>query len=135
MAGAPTLSVSLPAGAASVARARAAVAELAREVGASEEAVAAVKLAVSEACTNVVVHAYRGRPPGAIHLRAKVQGDELQVEVLDDGPGIVPRPDSPGLGLGLALIATLADSVELEHPSGGAPTTVRMTFTLTRQAA
>jgi anti-sigma regulatory factor (Ser/Thr protein kinase) len=71
-----------------------------------------VKLAVTEACTNVVVHAY-GDGEGPMEIAASVDGDALRVTVRDEGMGIVPRPDSPGLGLGLPLIATLTESLEL----------------------
>jgi serine/threonine-protein kinase RsbW len=90
-----------------------------------------IKLAVTEACTNVVVHAYPDRE-GPMEISASIDGTAgLVLVVRDEGNGIVPRPDSPGLGLGLPLIATLSDSVELgrdrsEH------TEVRMTFDLSR---
>jgi anti-sigma regulatory factor (Ser/Thr protein kinase) len=87
-----------------------------------------VKLAVTEACTNVVVHAY-GDGEGPMEIAASVDGDALRVTVRDEGMGIVPRPDSPGLGLGLPLIATLTESLEL----GKAPddrTEVTMVFRL-----
>jgi anti-sigma regulatory factor (Ser/Thr protein kinase) len=88
-----------------------------------------IKLAVTEACTNVVVHAYPDGE-GPMEISASIEGaNGLVLIVRDQGSGIVPRPDSPGLGLGLPLIATLSDSVELgrdrsEH------TEVRMTFEL-----
>ena len=53
----------------------------------------------------------------------------LYLVVLDRGRGIVPRPDSPGLGLGLPLIATLAESLEL-GTGKLEETEVRMTFEL-----
>ena len=55
--------------------------------------------------------------------------EALTVVVSDHGRGIVPRPDSPGLGLGLPLIATLAESLELGTGPGD-ETEVRMTFEL-----
>ncbi|MGH2854857.1 MAG: ATP-binding protein, partial [Solirubrobacteraceae bacterium] len=56
--------------------------------------------------------------------------DELRVVVRDEGKGIGPRPDSPGLGLGLPLIASLTESVELGRDEEER-TEVRMTFLLT----
>ncbi len=53
----------------------------------------------------------------------------MTVVVRDNGRGIVPRPDSPGLGLGLPLIATLAETLELGK-DGTEHTEVRMTFRL-----
>jgi serine/threonine-protein kinase RsbW/stage II sporulation protein AB (anti-sigma F factor) len=64
-----------------------------------------------------------------MEVAASVDGDALRVTVRDEGMGIVPRPDSPGLGLGLPLIATLTESLEL----GKAPddrTEVTMVFRL-----
>jgi anti-sigma regulatory factor (Ser/Thr protein kinase) len=82
-----------------------------------------VALAVSEAVTNVVVHAYRDRDPdaepGHVHVTVTVEGDELLVGITDEGVGMTPRPDSPGAGLGLAIIATLADRFEVQQLSSG----------------
>jgi len=87
-----------------------------------------VKLAVTEACTNVVVHAYPdGEGPMAVS--ATLEDRRLTVVVTDEGRGIVPRADSPGLGLGLPLIATLAESLEL-GTGADEVTEVRMTFLL-----
>jgi serine/threonine-protein kinase RsbW len=87
-----------------------------------------IKLAVTEACTNVVVHAYP-EGEGPMGLRASIDERRLYLVVLDRGRGIVPRPDSPGLGLGLPLIATLAESLEL-GTGRLEETEVRMTFDL-----
>jgi len=62
-------------------------------------------------------------------LRASIEGRSLSLVVCDRGRGIVPRPDSPGLGLGLPLIATLAESLEL-GTGRSEETEVRMTFDL-----
>jgi serine/threonine-protein kinase RsbW len=89
-----------------------------------------IRLAVTEACSNVVVHAYPEGHYGPMEVIASMDGDALTVLVRDWGRGIRPRPDSPGLGLGLSLIAALAESVQLGH-DGKEHTEVRMTFTLT----
>jgi serine/threonine-protein kinase RsbW len=84
------------------------------------ELVEDMRLAVTEACTNVVRHAYHGREPGPIDVVIRPNGDELQLIVADQGTGIGPSPDLAGPGLGLPLIAALADHVEIEHgPSRG----------------
>ena len=108
------LSRNLPAVSASVPRIRAAVAAFAADVGAQPSVLEGVALAVSEAATNVVVHAYtEARGSGPIHVDAWVDGGELRVSVADAGPGLRGRHDSPGLGLGLAIIGELAEEVEL----------------------
>jgi anti-sigma regulatory factor (Ser/Thr protein kinase) len=48
-----------------------------------------------------------------------VEPDELLVAVSDDGVGLTPRADSPGLGLGLPIIAALADRFEVQERAGG----------------
>ena len=91
-----------------------------------EQLLSDVKLAVTEACTNVVIHAYP-EEEGPMEVRAAVGDGELSVVVRDEGRGVVPRADSPGLGLGLPLIATLTESLELGTGDDDA-TEVRMTF-------
>lgn len=88
-----------------------------------------IRLAVTEACTNVVVHAYPDGEEGPMEMLATLLGEELIVVVRDAGRGIGPRPDSPGLGLGLPLIASLTESVELGRDDEQR-TEVRMTFSL-----
>ena len=79
-----------------------------------------IRLAVTEACTNVVRHAYDGADPGPIDIVVRPSGDHLDVIVTDRGRGMGPSPDVDGPGLGLPLIAALADSIELqEAPIGG----------------
>ena len=79
-----------------------------------------MRLAVTEACTNVVRHAYDEDEPGPIDVVIRPNGDRLDLIVSDYGRGIGPSPDLAGPGLGLPLIAALADAVELEHgPSRG----------------
>lgn len=123
----PDLELKLPARAENVAIVRHALGGLAEALDVGEQPLADIKLAVTEACTNVVVHAYDADDVGALEVAAFVDGRMLTVAVRDDGDGIVPRPDSPGLGLGLPLIATLAESLELGSDASD-QTEVRMTF-------
>jgi serine/threonine-protein kinase RsbW len=74
-----------------------------------------MRLAVTEACTNVVRHAYHEGEPGPIDVVIRPNGDKLDLIVSDRGAGIGPSPDLAGPGLGLPLIAALADHVEIEH--------------------
>jgi serine/threonine-protein kinase RsbW len=94
------------------------VVSFARRVGAPAEAISSIKLAVSEAATNVVLHAYPGEP-GEVHVRVERRQRVLRVTVSDDGGGMLPRPDSPGLGLGLPLIAQLVDGLEVGRRDNG----------------
>ena len=87
-----------------------------------------VKLSVSEALTNVVQHAYRG-VEGVIHVRASIAAEELWVLIGDDGDGLESQNDSPGLGVGLTLIAQMSDGLTIMDRSGGG-TEVRMRFVL-----
>ena len=73
-----------------------------------------MRLAVTEACTNVVRHAYND-DDGKIDVVARPKGDALEVIVADTGRGIGPSPDTEGPGLGLPLIAALADSLHVEQ--------------------
>ncbi|MGZ4267904.1 MAG: ATP-binding protein [Solirubrobacteraceae bacterium] len=87
-----------------------------------------IRLAVSEALTNAVVHAYRGHPDaGELEVRASRTEHSVEVVVCDRGVGMAPRADSPGLGLGLPVIAEIADRFDIEHP-GGMGTMIRMRF-------
>ena len=125
---APDLELTLPARPENVAVARHAIGGFADVLDVPDQTLADVKLAVTEACTNVVVHAYPGGE-GPIRLRATVTDGMLRVVVSDEGRGILPRADSPGLGLGLPLIAQMAAGFEVhERDDGG--TEVRMRFAL-----
>jgi anti-sigma regulatory factor (Ser/Thr protein kinase) len=116
----PTLTLRLPAVPGAASDARRAVHAIA--TGQVENSYA-VALAVSEAVANVVVHAYRNRAqgalPGDVQVTVSVEPDELLVVVADRGVGMTARLDSPGAGLGLRIIATLADRFEVQELSGG----------------
>ena len=128
--GSDGLSCAWPAVAASVAEARNAVSAFAQSAGATDDALAAVSLAVSEAVTNAVLHAYLDRDqPGPVEVRARREAETVVVEVADEGRGMLPRTDSPGLGLGLPLIAQMTESLEVHDRDGGG-TEIRMAFTL-----
>ncbi|HEV2062875.1 MAG TPA: ATP-binding protein [Solirubrobacteraceae bacterium] len=125
----------VPAVAENVASLRHAIVELADAAGAPPPVRTDLALAVGEACANVVVHAY---PPGdtgpLIVQAAVVDGREIIVSVVDQGQGMTPRPDSPGLGLGLPLIANLSDRLEIQDGPDGVGTQVEMAFLLRRTA-
>jgi serine/threonine-protein kinase RsbW len=96
------------------------------------ETAADVLLAVTEACTNVVQHAYRSEPAKVerhIELDAECMDSILQCAVRELGRGFAPRVDSPGLGLGLPVIAALTQTVEI-RPLTPHGTEVVMTFAI-----
>jgi len=94
---------------------RHAIAGLAEEIGMDEAGVADLKTVVTEACMNVVVHAYPEDEIGLLCVDAVPDHDGLTVAVRDFGRGISPRPgvDRPSLRIGLALIAALSSSFEI----------------------
>jgi serine/threonine-protein kinase RsbW len=121
----------LPAVPGSVGVLRHAVVDLLAEADVRDERIAEVELAISEACSNVVIHAYPDATPGPIRVRAAIdEEDVLVVTVADEGRGMAPRPDSPGYGLGLPLIGRLASAFEVETPESGPGTVLRMRFDL-----
>jgi anti-sigma regulatory factor (Ser/Thr protein kinase) len=124
----PDLVLTLPARAENVAVVRHAFGGLGDALDLDDQVLADMKLAVTEACTNVVVHAYPDSE-GPLEVAAVVVNSRLLVAVRDEGRGMLPRPDSPGLGLGLPLIATLTETLELGR-SADNRTEVRMTFRL-----
>jgi serine/threonine-protein kinase RsbW/stage II sporulation protein AB (anti-sigma F factor) len=119
-AGPPRLADRWPADPRSVGLARHAVTRFAARAGARVDVQHHVALAVSEAIANAVVHAYRdGRGRGHISVEAHADGGFLDVVVSDDGTGLAPRPDSPGLGVGLSLIASFTDHLDIGRPKDG----------------
>jgi serine/threonine-protein kinase RsbW len=122
------LRLRVPAVATQVATVRHAVVEAATAHGIGGRPREDIALAVSEACSNVVMHAYRHEAtPGPLAVDAYREGGEFFVVVCDEGIGMAPRTDSPGLGLGLGLIAGLAKRLEIgsRQPAGA---TVTMVF-------
>jgi serine/threonine-protein kinase RsbW len=113
----------------SIAVIRQTVSGICEALGADARAVGDIKLAATEACTNVVLHAYTDRPPGTIELEAHAGYDELRLLVRDHGTGMTPAPLAEGLGLGLPLIAALTTTLTIVEPEGGG-TEVSMAFAL-----
>jgi serine/threonine-protein kinase RsbW/stage II sporulation protein AB (anti-sigma F factor) len=111
----------------SVPQLRRAVQEFAAGCGASRAVLGDVALAVSEAATNAVLHAFLEREPGTVRVCASIGVDEIRVVVTDDGRGMQPRPDSPGLGMGLPLIGQVTTHFDIRVAPGGG-TELSMTF-------
>jgi serine/threonine-protein kinase RsbW len=118
---------SLPARAENVPIVRHALAGLAEELGMGPGEVADLKTVVTEACTNVVIHAYEPGEIGPLMVSAVPGDDAIVVTVRDFGQGIRPLADVErrSLRLGLPLIAALSNGFEIEARTGGG-TTVRM---------
>lgn len=127
----PDVALSLPARPENVAVVRQALAGLADALGVEVALVADMKIAVTEACTNAVLHAYEATA-GPLEVTMRVDaGRRLTISVRDRGRGFRPLPtqvDDAPLGFGLALIASLADAFAIQGGAGG--TEVQMTFGL-----
>jgi len=123
----PDLQLVLPAKAENVLVVRQAVAGLGEAIGLPQQRIDDLKTVVTEACNNVVLHAYDDGP-GPLEVTAEAGEGEMAVIVADRGHGFEPRPNPAGeasLGLGLPLIASLSDSFEI---SGGAEEGTRTTI-------
>ena len=107
---------------------RTGVVSFAADHGAGLRAQTDIALAVSEAVTNSVVHAFVHQPAGTISLFAEAAVDALHVRITDDGSGMRRRSDSPGMGLGLHLIGRLTSSFELGAGPSGRGTEMRLSF-------
>jgi len=108
-----------------VRRLRREMAGIAADCGMDADGVADVKLAVTEAATNAVMHAY-AEVTGELSVTAAVEDGELEIVIGDSGPGIVERRDSPGMGAGLSVIAIVAERLRIVTSTAG--TKVHMTF-------
>jgi len=120
----------MPALPANVALVRQALAGLTDELGIEPARAADMKIALTEACTNVVVHAY-GDDPGPLEVTMLVEYGRLVLSVRDRGSGLHPLPgrdEGAPLGFGLALIASLSDELGLVGGRNG--TEVRIAFSL-----
>ena len=114
-----------------IAQLRGEVTDYAESLGAPGGVLDNVRLAVSEALTNIVMHAYAGRDPGDMIVEAWCDEDEhLVVRVCDEGHGLIPRTDSSGLGIGIGLMASMADTFRIANRDGTPGTIVSMRFSL-----
>jgi serine/threonine-protein kinase RsbW len=91
----------------------------------SDETLADLKLALTEACSNSVRHAYRDGRAGVVQIDYDLHPDRLEIQVSDDGPGFdyveadgEERELTEG-GLGLAIIRSISDEFELSDNEGG----------------
>jgi serine/threonine-protein kinase RsbW len=96
-------------------------------LGFDNELLSDVNTAVSEACNNIIQHAY-GLEPGPFSVEFALTGEGLEVQIRDYGRGILESaPENDGLKVGLALMSAVADRAEfIRVPDGG--TEVRLCF-------
>jgi serine/threonine-protein kinase RsbW len=130
---APEVVLNMPARAEGVGVVRQALTGMADALAFDDAVLSDMKMAVTEACTNVVVHAYEDEA-GELEVAMLAGHDDLTIVVRDHGSGIQPKPartEPPALGLGLPLIAALSDAFELRGTAGQG-TEVRMTFAYLR---
>lgn len=118
--------LTIPARAEYIILCRLALTGLARLRPISEELVADLKLALTEATSNSVRHAY-GDSEGVVEISYELSGDRLSIEVSDDGEGFDPADDTnlgdldnlnEG-GLGIAIIRSIADEFDLTRGPDG----------------
>ena len=128
------LNESYPAVPEAVPLARRLVADVAAAAGAGAERLEEIRLAVSEALTNAVMHAYEDGEAGQVQVVAAAPSGELWVLISDDGRGLHAGTDSHGLGIGLSLISGLSDDFAVVNRASGG-TEVQMRFDLTKTRA
>jgi anti-sigma regulatory factor (Ser/Thr protein kinase) len=113
----------------SVRQAREAVVAFAERHGAAGTGVDDIRTAMSEAATNVIMHAYDGMPHGRFRVLAVVGGDQMLVVIDDDGCGMSAPTLNPGLGMGLRVMEAAAEeALFLSREAGGS--TVQLRFQL-----
>ena len=105
-----------------LARIRMFIQEIASSVGFKQESIDNMMLAVDEACTNIIKHAYKSYPDGEILIKIKYEDKKLIITIIDYGksfaPDSIPEPDIQEYykqhkvgGLGMYLMRTLMDDV------------------------
>ena len=105
------------------------VSNKASETGISNDEVENIMLAVDEACTNIIKHAYKSYPDGEIIIKIEQNPDKLLITIVDYGnsfdPLIVPDPDLPKYykdgrvgGLGMYLMKSLMDDIKYKSVPG-----------------
>jgi serine/threonine-protein kinase RsbW len=123
--GGPIVRLTIPARAEYITLCRLALTGIARVRALSDELLADLKLALTEAASNSVRHAYDEGRVGVVEISYELLPDRLVIEVTDEGAGFDPA-ESVGTpeqlsegGLGIAIIRAIADEVEIETQPGG----------------
>jgi serine/threonine-protein kinase RsbW len=120
------VALTVPARAEFIALGRLALTGLARTRALSAEIVADLKLALTEACSNSVRHAYDEGREGVVEILYELSDDRIAIQVTDDGSGFNPeileraQEELDEGGLGIAIIRALTDELEIgARPEGG----------------
>jgi serine/threonine-protein kinase RsbW len=129
--GAPTIRLTIPAKAEYITLVRLALSGLSQSRELPDETLGDLKLAVTEACSNSIRHAYGDGRDGSVEVVYELHPDRLVVEVSDDGPGFAVPEQASGAwlnegGLGIAIIRELADELELGPRAGGKGSRLRL---------
>ena len=106
------------------------ITECCAQYGIPQETVLELKLAVDEACTNIIEHGYEGMDPGSIILSFRIKSDRILVQITDFGhvfePVEAPKPDVQAAledhelgGLGLYLIYQTMDDIDYQSSEEG----------------
>jgi anti-sigma regulatory factor (Ser/Thr protein kinase) len=127
--GSPALRAELTATPEAIGELRGRARDFAARAGAEDAVVGDIALAISEAATNAVLHAYRDIVAGPVRLTGRVEGEWLQFEVSDHGRGFHASP-SGGLGFGMKVMAEVSDSMTVRQGDEG--TTVTLRFSRSR---
>jgi serine/threonine-protein kinase RsbW len=129
----PVVRLSFPARPDYLLLARLALSGLARSLPVDADALADLKLAVTEACGNVVRHAYEDGADGAVSIALVVEHDHLRMVVEDQGVGIdrrvargTARVEIPESGMGMSIMRAVVDELEIGAGSDGTGTVVQM---------
>jgi serine/threonine-protein kinase RsbW len=94
-----------------------------RKYDVPDETILDLKLAVDEACTNIITHGYKGMDPGSVILSFRIEKERILVQITDFGhvfePADAPKPDLEAAledrqmgGLGLFLIYQIMDDID-----------------------
>jgi serine/threonine-protein kinase RsbW len=133
----PTVRLTIPARAEYITLCRLALTGIARVRDLSDEVLADLKLALTEAASNSVRHAYAADDDaGVVEISYELRSDRLVIEVTDDGTGFdLAEPDAPPEelsegGLGIAIIRAIADEVEIGKQADGKGSRLRFEKTL-----
>jgi serine/threonine-protein kinase RsbW len=135
--GGAVVRLTIPARAEYITLCRLALTGIGRLRGLPDEVLADLKLALTEAASNSVRHAYANANAGVVEISYELRADRLVIEVTDEGEGFEP-PDAEGPpdalsegGLGIAIIRAIADKVEIGTQPHGRGSRLRFEKVLT----